>query len=92
MLLKVLHPALLILLQAIAGPLDFDQAIATSRWEVHQVGKAAAMVAQVGQDALEHQAPVKIVDALERKPDYFQVDVLPVDERVHQALFLLPAG
>ena len=89
--MKVLHPALLVFLQAIAGPFDFDQAIAADSRKVHQVGKAAAIVAQVAQDSIEHRTPVQIVDAFERDPDYFQVDNLPVDEWVHQTLFLLPA-
>jgi len=92
MLMKVLHPALLVLLQAIAGPFDFDQAIAASRRKVHQVGKTAAIVAQVAQDTIEHGAPVTIVDAFEREPDQLQIDNLPVDERIHQTLFMLPAS
>ena len=92
MLMKVLHPALLVLLQAVAGPFDFDQAIATGWREVHQVGEAAAIIAQVAQNTIEYDAPVKIVDALEREPDHLQIDNLPVDERIHQALFLLPTS
>ena len=92
MLLKVLHPALLVLLQAVAGPFDLDQTIATGWWKVRQVGKAATIIAQVAQNTIEYGAPVKIVDALEREPDHLQIDNLPVDERIHQALFLLPTS
>ena len=91
MFLKILHPALLILLQVVPGTLDLDQAIAPRAGEVQKVREAAAVVTQVLQDAIEYRPPVRVVDAFERELNEIQVECLPVDQWIHQALFELPA-
>ena len=82
MLMKVLHPALLILLQGITRPFDFEQTISATMRKVHQVWKAAAVIAQITQYAFEYREPVLKVDSFERESDDIQVDTLPVNERV----------
>ena len=90
MRLEILHPALLVFLQTVPGTLDLDQAIATRAGEVHQVREAAAVVAQVLQDALEYHPPVCVFDTFEREPYQLQIECLPVDQGIHQSLFLPP--
>ena len=91
MCLKMLHPALLIFLQTVPGALDLDQAITTRAGEVHQVREAAAVIAKVLQDAIEYRPPVCVIDTFERELNQLQVERLPVDQWIHQALFELPA-
>jgi len=57
-LVKILHPALLVFLQRISRALDLDQPVAAGGRKIHQVGKAGAIVAQVALNPLEHGAPV----------------------------------
>ena len=76
MLVKILHPAPLVLLQAVTRPFNLDQAI-TTRWrETHQVRKAAAIITQVAQDALEYGYPVRVVNTPECKFDEIKICLL----------------
>ena len=89
MLGKKLQPADLVVLQLVTRCFDFHHCIALlGRPETDQIWQARAVVARVGQQALEHALQMRGGDAIQRQLQHFCIQHLPDHERVLQAMLV----
>jgi hypothetical protein len=90
---EVFHPPALMILQAVTGPLYFDEPIAPLiRIELHKIGKAARIAFQISEHAFEHASQVNFRNAMEGKFDQLDCESFPEYERIVRSNLRLIGG